>query len=64
MATLADLLAIGWLFANGALVEGGARLLGHLVAHLLRHISALLSGNRSTLLLRHLLALLLWHLGA
>ena len=45
MATLANLLAIGWLFADRALVEGGARLLGHLVADLLRHISALLPGN-------------------
>jgi len=45
MAALADLLAIGWLFTDRALVEGGARLLGHLVANLLRHISALLPGN-------------------
>ena len=45
MASLADLLAIGWLFADWTLVDRLAVLLGHILARLLGHIAALLAGH-------------------
>merc|ERR1712061_330680 len=69
--SLAELLAavgggggVGGLLADGALVEGAAVLLGHVLAALPGHVPALLSWHVLALLLGHLVAHLPGHLAA